>query len=737
VLHGGLVWDDASHVTRPALASFHGLWRIWFDLGATQQYYPLLHTAFWMEHRIWGDAVLGYHLINVTLHAVSACLVVLIVRRLSLPGAWLAGMVFALHPVCVEAVAWISEQKSTLSGVFYLAAALVYLRFAQTRRRPDYFWASALFVLALLSKTVTATLPAALLVVQDVRPLLPWFALSAAAGLFTAWVERTYIGARGAEFALTLTERVLLAGRVIWFYAGKVVWPSNLIFTYPRWKIDAGVWWQYLFPAGILVVALGLWLLARKHGGPLAGFLVFTGTLFPVLGFLNVYPFIFSYVADHFQYLAILGIIIPVTSALASGAARIRLAKPAMAALPAVLLAALGILTWRQSGIYSDVETLYRTTLARNPASWMAHTNLGVALAETPNRLPEAVAEYEAALRLKPDDAQIHTDLGNALAHLPGRLPEAEAEFRTALRLKPALVQTHNDLGVALSQAPGRLPDAIAEFQTALRLKPDYAEARDNLGAALTHIPGRLPDAIAEFHAALKIQPDYPDARNNLARALAQTPGRLPDAIAEYQAALRADPGDADTHNNLGFALAQMPGRLREAVAEFQAALRIRPDYADAHHNLGNALSQIPGRLPDAIAELQEALRIRPDDAEAHNDLGIDLAQLPGRSADAIPEFQAALRIQPDYADAHENLANALAQTPGRLAEAIVEYQETLRIKPDDAQALNGLGVALAQTGRMPEAIGQFQAALRLQPDYAEARHNLARACPRCVSAAR
>ncbi len=745
-LRGGLVWDDASHVTSPALQSVQGLWRIWFDLRATQQYYPLLHSAFWIEHRIWGDAVLGYHLTNIFLHAASACLVVCIVRRLSLPGAWLAGLVFALHPVCVEAVAWISEQKSTLSGVFYLAAALVYLRFDRTRSRPDYLWASVLFVLALASKTVTATLPAALLVVfwwqrgrlgfrRDVRPLLPWFALGAAAGLFTAWVERTYIGATGADFTLTWTERFLLAGRAIWFYAGKIVWPANLIFTYPRWKIDAGIWWQYLFPAGVLAAAMGFWLLARRHRGPLAGFLIFIGTLFPVLGFLNVYPFIFSYVADHFEYLASLAIIVPICAAILGGRGRL-VACSGLSARSCLLT--LAVLTFRQAGTYADAETLYRAALARNPASWMAHTNLGVAFAETPSRLPEAIAEYQAALRLKPDDAQTHANLGNALAQMPGRLPDAIGEFRTALRLKPNLVQTHNDFGVALSQIPGRLPDAIAQFQEALRLKPDYAEAHGNLGVALTQIPGRLPDAIAEFRTALRIQPDYADAHNNLARALAQTPASLQDAIAEYEAALRANAGDAETHFNLGVALAQVPGRLSGAAAEFRAALRLKPDYLDAHHNLGNALSQIPGRLPDAIAEFQAALRIQPDNAEVHSDLGIALAQTPGRLPDAIAEFQAALRIQPDNADARENLANALVQTPGRLGEAIAEYQKTLRIKPDDASVHNGLGVALAQTpGRMPEAIAQFQAALRLQPDYAEARNNLTRACPRCLSGKR
>src|ERR1700677_5184862 len=214
---GGVLWDDDAHITKPARESLHGLWRIWFSLGATQQYYPLLHSAFWLEHRFWGDAVLGYHLVNLAQHALAACLVVLIVRRLALPGAWLAGLVFALHPVSVESVAWISEQKGTLSAVFYLASALVYLRFDQTRRRSSYFWALGLFVLAFLSKTVTATLPLALLVIfwwqrgrlgwrRDIRPLLPWIVLGAAAGILTAWVERTFIGAQGPAYALSALQ---------------------------------------------------------------------------------------------------------------------------------------------------------------------------------------------------------------------------------------------------------------------------------------------------------------------------------------------------------------------------------------------------------------------------------------------------------------------------------------------------------------------------------------------------
>ncbi|MFZ3331337.1 MAG: tetratricopeptide repeat protein [Candidatus Acidiferrales bacterium] len=626
-LRGGLLWDDNSHLTKPGLQSFHGVWRIWFELGATQQYYPLLHSAFWLEHRMWGDAVVGYHLTNVVLHALSACLVVLIMKRLSLPGAWFAGFVFALHPVNVESVAWISEQKSTLSGVFYLAALLAYLHFDQERRKSKYLLATGLFVLALLSKTVTATLPAVLLVIfwwrrgrlewkRDIQPLLPWFALGISAGLFTSWVERTLIGARGTDFLLTPAQRVLIAGRAICFYAGKLWWPTNLTFFYPHWKIDPAVWWQWLFPAGVLAFGIGLVLAARRYRGPLAGFLIFCGTLFPVLGFLNVYPFRYSYVADHFQYLASLGIIAPVASVLVPAIERISPRRSVTIACCGMLIVVLGVLTWRQSRMYRDIETLYRESLARNPDSWMAHCNLGVLFAEMPGRLPDAIAEYQAALRIRPDFAEAHVSLGNAF-----------------------------------SQIPGRLPDAIAEYQAALRIKPDYAEAHNNLGIALAFTPGRLQDAIAEYQAALRIDPDYADAHVNLGNALSQISGREPDAISEYQAAIRINPKYAEAHFNLGNVLARTPGRLQDAIAEYQAALQIRPEYAKAHYNLGIVLAGIPGRLPEAIAEYQAALRINPGDAEAHVNLGDALSQILGRQADAIAEYQAALRIRPDYAN--------------------------------------------------------------------------------------
>ncbi len=597
-LRGTLLWDDNMHVTRPDLQSLQGLWRIWFDLPATQQYYPFLHSAFWLEYRIWGDAVLGYHLTNVALHAASACLLVIFLRRLSVPGAWLAGFVFALHPVCVEAVAWVSEQKSTLSGFFYFASALTYLHFDRTRRKPLYFFALGFFFLALLSKTVTATLPAALLLVfwwkrggldrrRDVLPLLPWLAAGISAGLFTAWVESAprLIGAQGSQYSLTFLQRLLLAGRVPWFYAWKVVWPADLMFIYPHWKIDSGDAFQYLFPSSLAAVAIVLTWLARRNRAPLAGFLFFLGTLFPALGFLNVYPFRYSYVADHFQYLAAIGIIVPVAAGLTvlARTVPIRSAPIAAVASAVVLLTSLGAATRRQSAVYRDYETLFRATLARNPGSSFLHSNLGVILMST-NRETEAAAEFQTAVRLTPDDPDYRVNLGLALAQLPGRLGDAVTEYRTALRISPHLAPAHLNLGLAYSAMPGRMQDAIeeyrktiTEYRTAVQGEPELWQAHFNLGLAYAQISGREADAIAEYRIALQIKPDSALAHFQLGNALHKT-GRLDDAIAQYRASLAIDPDVPEVHYELAYALARIPGRVPEAIAECQRMLLLKPD---------------------------------------------------------------------------------------------------------------------------------------------------------------
>ena len=616
-LRGGFLLDDDLHVTRPELQTLRGLGRIWFEVGATQQYYPVVHTAFWVEHLLWGDGVLGYHLINVALHAGAAGLLVAIMRRLRMRGAWLAGFIFALHPVCVESVAWIAEQKNTLSTVFGLGAVLAYLRFDARRTMAQYLLALGLFGLALLSKTATATLPAAFLVIfwwqrsrlewrRDVRPLLPWFLLAAAAALVTAAVERKLLEGIGAALTLTLLQRGLLAGRVIWFYLGKLVWPADLTFFYPRWTVNPAAWWPYLFPAATVALAGGLWLAARRARAPLArisaggltGFLLFAVTLFPILGFFNVEWFVFSYVADHLQYLASLGILVPLASGSALAAAQIPLAARRLApALGGALLIALGTLTWQQSSLYRDPVTFYTAAIARNPTAAMAHNHLGAALAQSPGRMPDAIAEFEAALRLNPDAAEVRENLGTALLSVPGRAAEAAAQLESAMRIKPDLEGGHYELGLALAALPGRLPDAIAQYEAALRVAPQDPRAHYGLGNALLKIPGHAPEAVAHFEAALRAKPDFAGAHNNLGTAFLNMPGRLPDAIAQFEAALQAKPDFAQAHNNLGIALASVPGRLPEAIAHFEAALRLDPAFAAARNNLRNA-RQLQEGLP-------------------------------------------------------------------------------------------------------------------------------------------
>ncbi len=530
--NGTPIWDDEAHLTKPGLRSLEGLAKIWTQPGATQQYYPLVHTLFWVEHRLWGDWPEGYHLLNILLHCTSALLLVRIFRQLEIPGAWLAAGIFALHPIQVESVAWISELKNLLSGVFYFWSLSVYLKFDRSRNLAFYVAALVIFALGLMSKTVIATLPAVILVIfwwkrgrlslkEDFLPLVPFFLVGTAAGLFTAWVERTLIGAEGAAFHYSFIERVLIAGRAIWFYLSKFIWPLDLIFIYPRWQISRSVGWQYLYPAAVLLLLAVLVWRSRRWRAPLAGFLIFIGTLFPVLGFLNVYPFRYSLVADHFQYLACLGMIVLVVSGIVWQLKQWQIWRhPIGYVLCGALLALLAALTWHQSAMYTDIETLWRTTIERNPKAWMAHDNLG-ALLFRQGRVNEAILHFRKAVEIDAEQAEPQANLGNALLQ-NGDLDEAIAQYSNALRIKPNYAEVHYNLGNALLRK-GQADEAIAHYEKAIALKPDYANIHNNLGIVLFQ-KGEVDRAIAQYQRALEINPQDVQARANLAWALATSP---------------------------------------------------------------------------------------------------------------------------------------------------------------------------------------------------------------------
>jgi tetratricopeptide (TPR) repeat protein len=621
VWHAGFIWDDDAHVTKPELRSLNGLARIWMQLGATQQYYPLVHSVFWVEHRLWGDSTVGYHFINILLHAFSALLLVKLLRQLKIPGAWLAAAIFALHPVQVESVAWISELKNTLSGAFYLGSALAYLGFDRNRSGGNYALALGLFVLGLLSKTVIATLPAALLVVfwwqrgklswkQDVLPLIPFFVAGIGAGLFTAWVEGKYIiGAESSEFNFSIIERFLIAGRVTWFYLGKLFWPVNLVFVYPRWNVSQTVWWQYLYPGAALLLLGALCWQQRRWRGPWAGLLFFGGTLFPALGFFNVYPFRFSLVADHFQYLAGIGPIVLVAAGISirfgSFRARRLFWEPALCG---TLLAVLCVLTWRQSRTYQSDETLWRMTLARNSNSSLVHNNLGNFFLQN-GRLDEATEQFQKALEIEPRYALAHNNLGAAL-YQQRRVDEAVTHYQKALEIEPRYAQAHNNLGIVLFQK-GQVDAAIAHFQKALAIQPNNAEIYNNFGNALRE-KGEVDEALRCFQKAVEIAPEFAGAQENLGMMLFQK-GQVDEAIVHYQKAVAIQPVNAEFQYNLGYALF-LTGEARGAIAHYQRSLELQPQNAIAGKNLAWILATCPeasvrnGRKAVELAE--QAVRL-------------------------------------------------------------------------------------------------------------------------------
>ena len=704
-IRGGYIWDDNFYVSENrSLRSFDGLRRIWLDIRTNPQYYPLVHTSYWIEYHLWKMNPMGFHVVNVVLHALNALLLWAVLSRLRLPGALLAAVIFALHPVHVESAAWVTERKNVLSCLFYLLSLLAYMRFAGLDRpeedvrlanaaaekeegggadptaRPGktYLAALVLYICALLSKTVTCSLPAAVIVLlwmrgkrlgwRNLLPLLPFFVVGAGMGLLTAWTEKHQVGARGQEWAFTLLDRCLIAGHVLWFYVWKLLAPLNLTFIYPRWNISAADPVQYLFPLAAAATLATLWLSRRAIGRkPLAAALFFALTLAPALGFFNVYPMRYSFVADHFQYLASIGPI-ALLAGLAALAGRRLSAGPRRTGqvLVVAVVALLALLTFLQARVYRNVETLWRDTIAKNPACWMALNNLANEVKEQ-GKIQEAMALYRRAIEVKPDYDQAHANLAGILVDL-GDLDGAIAHCEASLRADPDYVVAHNNLGAALEKK-GRLEEAIAHYRKALDISPGYTKARENLDNALTR-RRRIEETLRGF--AEKTAKDPADlAAWTEWGSLLFSLNRFDEAADRFGQALRVNPAHTAALSGLGMALfAQGQGRWEEALQQFRRAAESAPQDAQVHYLLAQMLDRV-GQANEAIAAYEQTLRISPSHLGSHNDLGALLAT-QGRLEEAIGHFEEALRIDPQDKQAQHNLARARAdlKTPSKSIQA-------------------------------------------------------------------
>ncbi len=632
-INGGFVLDDRVLTENELIKAPNGLIYFWCSTEAPD-FWPMTNSTFWIEWRLWGRHPGGYHAVNLILHITESLLIWIILRKLSIPGAFLVAVIFAVHPVNVESVAWIAQRKNAMAMLFFLLSILWYLKAdsSAVRQKPSasrfpksdvssfilhpssfgaWYWLSlAAFILAMLSKGSVAILPVLLLgivwwrrplTIGDLARIGPFLMVGTLLTVVNLWFQTH--GAESVVRTAGFIERLLGACGAVWFYLYKAILPIDLAFVYPRWRIETGnlLWWLPL-----LATAAGttlLWLYRKGWSRPfLFAWGFFLTALLPVMGFTNVGFMKYSLVADHYQHLAIIGVVALSSAGISqwrerAGNKRRRL--PTAVALAAVC--ALAFLTWRQSGLYHGPITLYKATLEKNPECSMAHYNLGRELAQL-GQMREAAEQFRQALIIDPDYADAENNLGFALDHM-GQTAEAIEHYRKALQLNPNYAEAHNNWGVALFVS-GRPHEAIEHYKQALLLKSGYAEAYSNMGNALKSL-GRYQEAIEQYRKALHANPNYADAYNNLGNAY-KSLGQYQLAIEQYKKALSLNPDLPETYNNLGVALVQI-GRPEEAIQHYRHSLRYKPGIAMVYFNLALAYAEM--RQPGAaMAAAQKAL---------------------------------------------------------------------------------------------------------------------------------
>jgi tetratricopeptide (TPR) repeat protein len=663
-MRGGFCWDDSSFLTQNRwIKASDGLRRLWFTTEPPD-YFPLTSSLLWIEWRLWGPHATGYHIVNVLLHAVGAALLWRALRRLKVPGAWLAGILFAVHPVGAASAAWITEGKNTLPMVFYLASILAWMSAecrvqnaecringnepdcARKRARsgkarsafhsalctlhsafctPYYVLSLGLFLLALLAKSSVVMLPAVLLLCgwwrrgtltrKDLLRSAPFFALSLALGLVTVWFQHHNIIAGAPVRPEGAASRVAAAGWILWFYLFKLLVPAGLCAVYPLWSVDGASLPAFL-PLALFIAAMaGLWTRRKSWGrAPLFALAYFALSLLPVLGFVDMAFMQYSLVADHFQYIAMAGIVAFAAAIIARAVGSSR--SPQWAAVPAAGCAvALGILTWGRGALYGDEARLWEDNLAKNRAAWVAWNNLGLER----NR--------------------------------EGRPMQAIACFDESLKWCPAYTFAYNNRARVLA-GMGRYELALRDYASAIKINPDYADAYVNRCAAYAAL-NRYDEALRDCERAMQLKPADAKPYNNRG-VIRATQGRYDLALAEYDHAIALDAGDPDTWYNRGLAHAALQ-RLDLAIGDYGRAIELNPDYVQARYFRGRACL-VTGHFAEAIRDYDAVIARKPDSAEAYNNRAIAWAKTGGRD-EAARDWTQAIALKPDYAEAYYNRA--------------------------------------------------------------------------------
>ena len=678
-INGDFVWDDNAHLTEnKQLESVEGLKNIWLKPGATFQYFPLTFTSFWIEKRLWSDNPMGYHITNLLLHTSSALLLWRLLSMLAIPGAFLAALIFLIHPVNVESVAWIAERKNTLSGLFYFGSLIFYLRFLklenplalkkkkvlQTSNGIFYILSIISFLLAISSKAATCTLPAVILLIiwwkknsiklKDLILVAPFLLFTLIIARITIITEQSTAGARGIDWDLSFLERFIIAGKSLWFYLYSLIYPLNIAFSYPKWSVDSTVVSNYFPSLTFLFLIFVLWFFRSNLGkGPLVAILFFSGTLFPALGFFNIYYMRYSFVTDHFQYLACIGpialfsvlftVFTTSTSKSFDSVKILRYFPPTCTVLVLLLLC---IVTWKQAHIFKSNEALWRDTIKKDPSSGRARVGLGREMRKQ------------------------------------GKHEEALEHFRKAVVLQPNLHEAHYKLAQEYHYK-GELSLATSELKRSLEIEPTYYFAIDGLARALAE-QGNLVKALQLSRQCASLKPSFVPGIVTLATILEKM-GNLQEAQAYYERLIKLDSNSYKNYLNLGNFLYRT-GNIEEAILNFKKAILLNSSSTEALYNLGNALGQQKKYL-EAKGYYEQAINLDEKLSLPYYGLGL-VHHYTGQNLKAVAAFKKALSLKPDLVRAHYFLGKIYGEMKqdqkalfhNRLAEKLSRNQSSLWI---------------------------------------------------------